>query len=149
MTNLTDLKQKYEELGQTIAQMEAQEAETDWPKYGDNYYYVDTDGEVEETTFGAHNSYDFGRKSTGSTFRTEHEAELHKLRLQSMAERWSPEIDAKYWYAGIGGTLNVIYPPLGVYKFASANYWIGNCHKTKADAKAWYEKYGEAWEMGE
>lgn len=146
MTNLTDLKQGYEELGKTIAQMEAQEAEADWPKYGDNYYYVDTDGEVEETTFGAHNSYDFGRKSTGNTFRTEHEAELHKLRLQSMAERWLPEDNVVYWYAGTGGTLTVIHPPLGV---ALANYWIGNCHKSEADAKVWYEKYGEAWKLAE
>jgi len=74
------------------------------------------------------------------------EAEAHKMRLMSMAERGEmPEEEKLFWSwdfldeCGFGS-------PFVTGSFDLANYWIGNCHKTEEEAEAWYKKYGKYFE---
>lgn len=88
-------------------------------------------------------AFDVGCWELGNCFKTEEEAELHRLRLESMANRWRPEEDQKFY------VYYPIYRENGleryIHKYDFNYYWIGNCHKTEKDAQKWYEKYGKAF----
>jgi hypothetical protein len=83
---------------------------------------------------------------TGDCFKTKEEAERHKLRLESMANRWRPAFDEEYY------TYDLSEAVADSFIFRNNRidisvYWIGNCHKTGADAKAWGEKYAKAFSL--
>lgn len=114
----------------------------DWPQQGDEYWYVVSDGSIEGTTCRDHPG-DHGRLALGNVFRTKEEAEDHKLRLMSMAQRWRPQEDERYWRTDPEGDASWML--WDNYAVDYAFFWIGNCHRTKEDAEKWYKTYGKAF----
>jgi hypothetical protein len=116
------------------------------PIKNDNYISVDECGLISTIDyFDETNDFDKWNIDSGNCFRTEYEAEMHKLRVQSMAERkWAK---ADYWYFDffedkVYNFYNNTSPPQ-----KETTFFIGNMHSTRAEAEAWGKKYAEAWKI--
>jgi hypothetical protein len=70
------------------------DAAKEWPQKGDEYWCVD--GSWVDSITWRGDDYDKAGFSVGNCFKTKEEAELHKLRLQSMAKRWLPKYGERY-----------------------------------------------------
>jgi len=133
-----------------IARINAKlEGAEEWPKEGDEYWCVTASGVLLNHAW-ENDARDREARSMGNVFKTEAEAELHKLRLQSMAQRWRPGDGGRYWYAQREGRFEraATFDPQ-LYVVDKTNYWIGNCHPTEAAAREWYSKFGKAFEVPE
>jgi hypothetical protein len=114
------------------------------PKGGEEYFYVSTDSGVCSTEYSKRNEGDCANFKYGNMFKTKHEAEMHKLRLQSMAERKWVEGTYYMWHSTQNGTINEYNDN---YYADNANFYIGNMHSTSEEAEAWGKKYAEAWKI--
>lgn len=146
---IKSLTELVDSLDSLIKQLEAEAKAEDesgksnerWkPKIGEDYFILNRDGEINKWRYISHSSDDYAYQ-TGNCFKTQKEAELHKLRLESMANRWRPEKGEKFYY--YCGSAVQIRPYKHTCDYES--YWIGNCHKTEEDARKWCKKYGEAF----
>jgi len=135
---------KIEELKKFIENEEKQERFM--PEVGGNYYGVYADGGIINTE----TSFDKGSYKMGNMFKTKEQAKLHKLRLESMANKWLPENEGVYFCYDFADDSD-IEPYRDYFDVTAlsdiANYHMGNCHKTKEDAEAWGKKYSKAWEV--
>lgn len=85
MTNLTQLCQRYEELGAEIRRFQEQEDAKNWPQVGDSYYTIDTYGYVcIVEADGEHE--DKGALSIGNVFRSQEHAEKEREAQRVVAE---------------------------------------------------------------
>ena len=122
---------------------EITEEVNEW-QFGDLHWYVTTTGYIlSDRWIGSEEDNDCLRM--GHIFKTKKAAEMHKLRLESMAKRTTlNKRDTYYKYSFT--TQDIIRSTWGGssdYDFT--NYFIGNAHKTAEDALEWGEKYGLAW----
>lgn len=64
--------------------------ENEFPQFGDDYWYVDSDAEVMDTA-SYDGEYDQGRLSIGNIFRTKEEADfaVEKLRVEAELRKFS------------------------------------------------------------
>ena len=73
-------------LKQRIAELEKQaKEEREFPQFGDDYWYVDSDTEVMDTA-SYDGEYDQGRLSIGNVFKTKEQAEFQVEKLKVEAE---------------------------------------------------------------
>jgi len=117
------------------------------PVIGCEYHYLSSEGEIETTTF-TNTFFHKGCYATGNMFETEEEAGLHSIRLQSMAEKYLPEVGEKYFcYDHEDGK---VYPQTFRVNNMGAvgNYHMGNCHKTEEQAEEWGRTKSKAFEIG-
>ena len=137
---------KIKELQAFVEQLESEER---WePEKGNSYWYISSFGTTTLGTWDEHEA-DARRFELGNCLETEQEAEYHKLRLQSMAERGrEPErkVEKVLFYWSFRGK-KVFNISLGYDKDYFSNYLIGNIHKTEKDCEKWYQKYGSAFEV--
>lgn len=108
------------------------------------YYYVRSTGQLEQAKYGKAANKDEGRYEACNMFRTKAEAELHRLRMESMTRRWMPSRD--------GETIYIYRFGRGIYGSNWYEGWyndslIGAVHPSEQTAKNWYNKYGKAWEI--
>jgi hypothetical protein len=142
----TELREQAERLEQRIKELP--EAEGRWkPSQSEKYYYVSSDGGLGTTSFYDKYPSDVGQYALGNCFKTPEEAELHKLRLESMANRsFAPSAGQYYWtWAFNVGRAKRWCSDNGVKQNAGL-YSMGNLHPTEEAAQAWHDKYGKAWE---
>lgn len=128
-------KESYEALQKSVKK--------EWPQKGDGYYGTDTKGEMFKSTWDD-DYWDKERTKMGNCFKTEGEAEMHKLRLESMAQRWKPEAYKDYFYWEFDDE------EVGVSTWCAdtseiEGFFIGNMHKTEEAAAEWGAKYNDAW----
>ena len=111
------------------------------PKNGELYFYCSAEGLLHQTSNDLCGQ-DKWNISSGNALQSKHEAEMHKLRLQSMAERkW---LTGKYffWHFSENAVrVNTSWPTHSDY----VDFFIGNMHSTHEEAEAWGKKYAEAW----
>lgn len=82
---LEELKQKYTELGAMIKSFEKQQEEAEFPKDGDEVYYMNACGHILlKTNF--REGYDNDMLAIGNCFRTKEEAEDVVRKLKIIAE---------------------------------------------------------------
>ena len=87
---LEQLKQKQTKLEQKLTELEAlikayeEQEEAEFPKDGDEVYYINALGEVHKAYFNSEE--DDGSLSIGNVFRTQEEAEFARERLKVIAE---------------------------------------------------------------
>lgn len=83
--NKADALKLLPELEKQLAEVKAAlKQEADWPQWGDKYWYVDAEGEIDSNPWDG-DSYDKSCLAMRNCFRTKEEAELHKLRLETLA----------------------------------------------------------------
>lgn len=78
-------------LKERIAELEEQaKQEREFPQFGDDYWYVDSDTEVMDTA-SYDGEYDQGRLSIGNVFKTKEQAEfaVEKLKVESELRKFS------------------------------------------------------------
>jgi len=144
MSDFVNFLEEHEDpIGEAIKEYKNGKGE-DFPEEYDTYFYVDEYGYVgKREYFGT--DWDKANKDLGNCFKAENEAEMHKLRLQSMAQRGEePKNGDVVWYYNF---CNCKVEVDVFDKQYPLDYWIGNYHKTKEEAEAWYEKFGEAFEL--
>ena len=114
----------------------------EWPQKEDKYWYVTSNGDSEDTVWVDVN-IDKGRKEMGNVFRTKHEAVNHRLRLQSMANRWKPGRNDEYFT----WSHDVVSDTFTFTNHASDwnIYHLGRCFKTEKEASAHRDLYKAAW----
>lgn len=84
----------------------------------------------------------------GNVYRTKEEAELHRLRLESMAQRGEmPERNTDIWFWSFEhnrpfSSREVEHPPCYI-----PYWWIGCTKKTREEVQEWADKYLEAWKV--
>lgn len=147
MTNqqkIAQAKEKIKELKSLIESLEKEEEGGVWvPEEGDEYWVVENAGVITWHSWD-NDEIDQDYLSVGNVFKTEEEAQMHKLRLQSMAQRGKmPKQGEEIWCWEF-----ILGRPTS-WTFSGrfvADYWIGNVKKTKEECEAWYEKFGKAWE---
>jgi len=128
---------KIKELQDYVARLDGE-----WKK-GGRYWHVDGRGDVIKDSWDDV-GVDKARLAFGNVFRTEHEAEMHKLRIESMGNRWLPEMRENYYLVDLeDGEICPSY--WSCSRFDISQHFLGNCHKTEADAQAWKDKYFEAF----
>jgi hypothetical protein len=120
------------------------------PESGERYWCVKTNGDVgyydwDDNWHDVSQSFDVCAFKIGNIFKTKKEAEMRKLRLESMANRWRPEKYGTYYHYDFQDGL--VRETTYCDGFDMLQFFIGNTHKTKEEAKDWGKKYAEAWEM--
>ena len=86
-----NLQEELKALKERIAELEEQvKEEQEFPQFGDDYWYVDSDTEVMDTA-SYDGEYDQGRLSIGNIFRTKEEAEfaVEKLKVEAELRKFS------------------------------------------------------------
>lgn len=115
------------------------------PRLYGRYYVIEADGKIalrnNHTSSTMESAY-----AIGNCFESAEEAELHKLRLESMASRGSLPTDGEVGYFWHLTEQIVGYGTVGVKPGLKTGYLTGNLFKTAAEAQAWGEKYAKAWE---
>jgi hypothetical protein len=81
---LDELRKKYEELGKMIKSFEEQQKEAEFPKDGDTYYLINSNGSIHLETYEL--KYDREAYLIGNCFRTQEEAEFAVEQLKVIAE---------------------------------------------------------------
>jgi hypothetical protein len=81
---LDELRKKYEELGKMIKSFEEQQKEAEFPKEGDTYYLINSNGSIHLETYEL--AYDEEVYSIGNCFRTKEEAEFAVEQRKVIAE---------------------------------------------------------------
>ena len=142
---LAEVKKTAEELEAFINQAESGER---WrPGKGEGYYYVGFGGvAIKKWTY---DSFDGECWNMGNCFKTEAEAKLHKLRLESMANRWRPRKDKPFWFYYAGNAYEAIINFNPAIAHHRAFYWTGSIHPTKEAAEEWGRTYSRAFEIKE
>lgn len=111
------------------------------PEAGEDYLVVHPEGNTGRSSW-CNDSYDKGRLEMGNVFKTEEEAQAHKMRLLSMAQRGKPpEKDERYWFCVSDGTAQT--STWAGWTTEYALYWIGNIHKTKEAAEKWGKEFAQ------
>ena len=111
------------------------------PEKGTQIWYVNGSGIIDSTLYVAF--FDKGFFEMNNCFKTKHEAEMHKLRLMSIAGRGEePKKHELFWHWQVTGhrAWEDEY-----YRDWLAEWFIGNCHKTKEACEEWYKQFGEAF----
>ena len=113
----------------------------EWPKIGDDYWFLDDGGDINKTTWNNDND----RRELGNVFEFEKEAKNYLLRLKSMTNRWRPKFKEEYytWQVNdkfIVNNKNVNLPEDKIH------YQLGRCFKTEEEAVKHMETYQGAWE---
>lgn len=86
MNNLEELKKKYAELGAEIERLEKQKENKRWrAEKNEEYYYIDTAGEIDES-HEANDIIDDFRYKTRNYFKTEQEAQEHLDKINTYWE---------------------------------------------------------------
>jgi len=116
-------------------------------KIGDKYWCLDELNQIHIAYF-QNNEYDKARLKLGNAFKTEEEAELHKLRLEAMADVYVPDNRENYFYYNFRS--KKVYASINCDElYDIALMTIGNCFPTteqgELDCEAWGEKYQEAF----
>jgi len=117
------------------------------PVIGGKYYYLNAEGDILTKTY-TDEDFDKNCYVMGNMFRTEKEAELHNLRLISMANKYLPKVGEEYFFYNIG-VMEVHsnrFDRNDVEDFG--NYHIGNCHDKEKQAEEWGRTKSKAFEIG-
>ena len=116
--------------------------EKPWPQEGEKVYSVATNGEVIDFTY--EKGYRDKIKEFGNMFKTQEEAQMHSLRIESLSKGFIPtRLDSgyeRYWVWSFQKGLAFEWD-IGVKQFL-----ITPKFRTKEACQEWYDKYGEAWE---
>ena len=143
--NKIEALKKIEELKKFIENEDKQERFM--PEVGEDYYYVSS-GSVILTATYYRDYLNKGYYKMGYMFKTKEEAELHKLKLISMANKWLPEEGKEYFYYDHeDGEVHLNkfnrndVGDIGIYH-------IGNTHETEEQAKEWGRTKSKAFEIG-
>lgn len=133
----TEALEKIEELKKFIEQ----EEDGAWkPEIDDEYWYVSSSGNISQEIW---DDVEFDNRclEMGNVFKTEEEAQAHKMRLMSMAKRGKmPEEGDAHWYWSIGAN-KALSDCWNFHSVDYAYYWIGNIHKTKEAAEKWGKEF--------
>lgn len=128
-----------------VEEVEAKE----WPQEGEEYFYVDSANVIDRTTWEADpydkNDYDVKRKDTGNMFPTKQKAEYERLRRECMATRWVPEDGDSYCVTIIDNHRQATLTGGGELYACIAEVILGLAAPKPQEAKARWDKYGEAW----
>ena len=117
------------------------------PKVGEEYYFLSLGGDILTETY-TNEHFDQNCYAMGNMFEKKEEAGLHSIRLQSMAEKYLPEVGEKYFcYDHEDGK---VYPQTFRVNNMGAvgNYHMGNCHQTEKQAEEWGRTKSKAFEIG-
>ena len=117
------------------------------PEVGEEYYFLNSDGFILTETY-AGDYLNEGYYKMGNLFKTKEEAELYKLRLISMANKYLPKVGEEYFFYNIG-VMEVHsnrFDRNDVEDFG--NYHIGNCHDKEKQAEEWGRNFAKAFEIG-
>ena len=134
--------EKIKELEEIISKEDEKEAGRFKPKVGERYFTV-CDGIVEEW-YWTNDGIDRRYLESNNCFKTKEEVEMHKLRLESMAQRGPmPKEGKMFWFWNFyKNTSDSIY-----FNFAYLpDWWIGSVKKTEEEVEVWFDKFGKAWE---
>jgi len=120
----------------------------EWPQNGDKYYFVTVFGCVGSNTWGD-GAEDESLRDQG-IFRTKKEAEQEALRRECMATRWVPEDGAEVFIHISNCYLYGIKRPSEVFHnieglMVALAVMVGLAGPSVDQAKARWDKYGEAW----
>lgn len=86
-----NLQEELKALKERIAELEElDKQEKEFPQFGDDYWYVDSDTEVMDTAW-YDGEYDQGRLSIGNVFKTKEQAEfaVEKLKVEAELRKFS------------------------------------------------------------
>lgn len=148
MNKRQQLESEIASLQEQLKKLDEQEQGQWVPEEGEDYWQVNTFGELV-CTHWAYKEYNDKVLLTGNYFKTIEEAEKYRLRLQSMARKpYLPKEGEVYYYAypHKGGWGNSYSVWLGD-TYDHEVYLLGRVFKTEDEAKEWVEKFGEAWEI--
>lgn len=116
------------------------------PVKGEDYFYADSYGDVEESWWNDDRNDKF-RLSVGNVYKTLKQAEQYKRRLQAMKPKYLPKMNEKYWGISIrGDAISCKWENDIADRF---NYYAGTTFKTKQEAQAWWKEYKDVFEIGE
>lgn len=121
-----------------------------WPSQGDNYYYIDNDGEILKGRWviinGTPSRLDAHRHDIGNIFKTEEEAEFEKERLKIYNKLKSLSNDDQEWN-GDNEHYHIVYDPVNNTFDVQVRYCIkevnGYWFKSKESAEAAIKVIGE------
>jgi hypothetical protein len=125
-----------------LQELEGKEVEEEWPKVGDTYYVVHTDGDIGWFT-NTGSPYDLSFIASGNVWPSREEAEKYAGRLRSMKLKWKPEMGEKYF---------TWLPLSGVYEHQfrgdpdAQRYYLGRTFKTRSEAAAHMNEFHKYWE---
>lgn len=113
----------------------------EWPQEGDDYFYVNGFGDIEEDYFLSRPRSRFQKSlmDRSNFFQTKEEAQMYSLRIESLSKGFMPEDNEIFWFwnfqyseiwDGVGGKVFLLNP-----KF-----------RTKEECQAWYDEFGASWE---
>lgn len=139
ITNKKQALEAIEELKKFINEPE------EWPKEGEKGFRLHSSGAISENIFNPikHESC----SKLGFWYKSKQEAINHKLRLESMAKRWKPEEDKKFWWVDMADGQVMSGNWIDEDQTLSG-YWLGNIHPTKESAELWKKTYLEAFRDG-
>jgi hypothetical protein len=122
------LKQAKEEIEKNI----------EWPKIGDWYFWINGCCDIGKCFFN-NDKCDKYRIIIGNCFRTKEEAELEKNIMLAREERFLPKVGERYYFVSFLRFIEWNFWDGDIDDIA--NYQLGNCHKTREDARKWREKH--------
>lgn len=111
----------------------------EWPQELDRFWYVDNIGKVLFDYYWKEPEHVTKMRKRGNFFKTEEEAKMYSLRIESLSKGFMPEDNEIFWF----------------WNFQYSEIWDGGGGKvfllnpkfrTKEECQAWYDEYGKAWE---
>ena len=141
LKELDQINERAEALRKYIEQAESKEPRK--PKIGQKYWYINIYGEKFHYLWN-NNNIDNHLLKAGNIFLIKEEADNCLLRLESMANRGEMPEEGDvflYWDFEDGCPIRGCWD-----KTWFADWFIGSVHKTQEECRAWYNKYGKAFE---
>ena len=108
-----NLQEELKALKERIAELEEQaKEEQEFPQFGDDYWYVDSDTDVLDVAWYG-GEYDQGRLSINNVFKTKDQAEFaaEKLRVEAELRKFSRPFKEgeDNWYMALGDAFETYY----------------------------------------
>lgn len=145
-----DALKKIKELQTFIEDCDKEEDGQWFPKINEIFYFLDSNGNVEFVkNLSNENKYAFHAQKIGNLFKSEAEAEQHKLRLQSMASKpFLPKMGEEYWYIwadddGFQSDTHFWDKDYVDQEF----YLLGRIRRTEEECQSWIDTYAESWKI--
>lgn len=113
-----------------------------WPQEGDDFYLVDENGEVCRDTYND-NDYECElKRKRGNFFRTQEEAKMYSLRIESLSKGFMPKVNEWFWEYDFYENK---CQELMCVDFGNVDLFQPK-FPTEEECQEWYNQYGESWE---
>jgi hypothetical protein len=116
-----------------------------WKPKREEYYWFPCEGTIQkvDNVQWFDTLIDRDRFILGNCFPSEEAAKMHKLRLQSIAEAWWPEVGEEFWYWSFENKR--VRSDKYHFSYFPEKY-IGSCHPTEEACEEWHKKFGIAFD---